>query len=64
MTADDRREELEATLWRAGINPAAVPRIIDAAERYAAARVTEEMDRYDGRARLAAATAEKFRRAS
>lgn len=71
-TAADRRDELEAEIWQAvtgaasgdhGTGPCppcqrSVNAVLVAAAKYAAAKVDEELDRIEGRRRLAAASAE------
>lgn len=69
MTAADAREQLEAAVhrnWPAHPGDFSaeyrkrVEAILAAADAYAMALTEQEMDRYDGRQRLAAATAEYF----
>lgn len=65
MTAAEAREHLEAAAWRATgptvtTHDKLVDAILAAADAYAAAKVLEEMDRRDGRQRLAEAAAEYF----
>lgn len=61
MTAADRREELEAAIWRLGalpLAPNAVDQILSASDAYATSLAAEELERSEGRRRLETATAE------
>jgi hypothetical protein len=69
VSAADKREELEARLWRLGLNAGDVAELLAGADAYAEAVADERIagrvvSRIQGRERLAVAVAEVARRAS